>query len=99
MAATIQVRRYRPEDCQGVAAFLTEALGEIWSGYQPDEKDTDIRDLERVYTGTYRNGGAFWETSLSWEAVYILHAYLVFITNTPSHVSGFCSASSWQRSM
>ena len=53
----MKVRRYRSEDYQGLLSFLNNVYNEMANKFLPDEKDSDIRDIDRVYV---QNSGCFY---------------------------------------
>lgn len=49
MSAKYTIRRYRQGDIQGLMQFLAIAFSELGKEFQPDQKDSDIRDIDEVY--------------------------------------------------
>ncbi|HVM59472.1 MAG TPA: GNAT family N-acetyltransferase [Verrucomicrobiae bacterium] len=56
MTTTRVVRRYELADYQGVLTFLGRTISEMGYSFEPDGKDADIRDIDRVYL---QNRGSF----------------------------------------
>jgi putative acetyltransferase len=50
------IRRYRPDDHQNLMQFLQGVLTEMGYAFEPDQKDSDIRDIQAVHL---LNRGAF----------------------------------------
>jgi putative acetyltransferase len=51
------VRRYQSADQPGLLLFLASAFTEMGNEFRPDGKDSDIRDIDRVYIN---NNGSFY---------------------------------------
>src|SRR5688500_3460806 len=43
------IRRYQPIDHQNLMSFLAHVFKELGREFLPDQKDSDIRDIETVY--------------------------------------------------
>jgi ribosomal protein S18 acetylase RimI-like enzyme len=53
----VKLRRYQPGDYQSLLSFLKDAFAEMGNEFLLDGKDSDIRDIERVYL---QNRGSFY---------------------------------------